>query len=239
MAAGQDSHKPDCKGFAGTADSNRFLGGIMESEVKTENSGTEVKTYSAEQFGGLLADKQAEVKKRQDAEKRAADVEAQLAAFKAAQSKPDAGNDDNRPLTVAEFRKLLDEQRKADQQNAFALRQAESERLALAELNAEKCGAGLDFTSVIALGEKNLTEGDKLAIQQAKDPAKEKYRRCLMLTPELTEKAESVKTSRLLETIKLTGKVPPTGGGSETTATPTDLSKMTDQELDRLAETLG
>jgi hypothetical protein len=209
----------------------------MESEVKTENSSTEIKTYSAEQFGGLLADKQAEVRKRQDAEKRAADVETQLAAFKAA-AKPESGNDENRPLTVAEFRKLLDEQRKADQQNAFALRQAESERLAMTELSAEKCGGGLDYASVITLGEKNLTEGDKLAIQQAKDPAKEKYRRCMMLTPELSEKAESVKTSRLLETIKLTGKVPPTGGGAETT-TPTDLSKMTDQELDRLAETLG
>lgn len=220
-----------------TKDSNGFFGGIMDSEVKTENSGTEVKTYSAEQFGGLLADKQAEVRKRQDAEKRAADAEAQFAALKNA-AKPDA-NDDNRPLTVAEFRKLLDEQRKADQQNAFALRQAESERAALAELSADKCGGGLDYASVIALGEKNLTEGDKLAIQQAKDPAKEKYRRCMMLTPELSDKAEAAKTSRLLETIKLTGKVPPTGGGSEVTMAPTDYSKMTDQELERLAETLG
>lgn len=209
----------------------------MESEVKTENSGTEVKTYSAEQFGGLLADKQAEVRKRQDAEKRAADVESQLAAFKAAQSRPDA-NDDNRPLTVAEFRKLLDEQRKADQQNAFALRQSECERLAAAELSAEKCGEGLDFTSVITLGEKNLTEGDKLAIQQAKDPAKEKYRRCLMLTPELMEKAEAVKTSRLLETIKLTGKVPPAGGGADVTPPTTDISKLSDAELDKLAESI-
>jgi hypothetical protein len=61
----------------------------------------------------------------------------------------------------------------------------------------------------------------------------------MMLTPELSDKAEAVKTSRLLETIKLTGKVPPVGGGLETTATATDLSKMTDQELDRLAESLG
>jgi hypothetical protein len=214
----------------------------METEVKTEHSSTDSKTepkvYSAEQFGGLLADKQAEVKKRQDAEKRAAESEAQLNALKAA-PKQEPVNDENRPLTVAEFRKLLDEQRQTDQQNAFAARTAESERLALAEYSSEKCGDGLDFASVVSVGEKNLTDGDRLAIRQAKDPAKEKYRRCLMLTPELSDKAEAVKTARLLETIKLTGKVPPTGGGTETTVTPTDVSKMSAQELDRLAESIG
>jgi len=201
------------------------------SEVKTE-----VKTYSAQEFNGLLADKQTEVKKRQEAEKLNADLKAQLDALKVV-PKQETANDENRPLTVAEFRKLLDEQRKADQQNAFAARQAESERLALAEYTGEKCGDGLDFASVVALGEKNLTDGDRLAIKEAKDPAAEKYRRCVMLTPELVQKQESVKTSRLLEQIKLTGKVPPRGG--EVKVTPTDISKMSQEELDRLAESLG
>jgi hypothetical protein len=203
------------------------------SEVKPE-----VKTYSAEQFNGLLADKQTEVRKRQEAEKRALELDAQIAAMKSNPPKQEPANDENRPLTVAEFRKLLDQQRQSDQQNAFAVRQAESERMALTEYTGEKCGDGLDFANVIAVGEKNLTEGDKLAIQQAKDPAAEKYRRCVMLTPELVQKQESVKTSRLLEQIKLTGKVPPTGGG-EVKATPTDVSRMSQEELDRLAESLG
>jgi len=201
------------------------------SEVKTE-----VKTYSAQEFNGLLADKQTEVKKRQEAEKLNADLKAQLDALKVV-PKQETANDENRPLTVAEFRKLLDEQRKTDQQNAFAARQVESERLALAEYTGEKCGDGLDFASVVALGEKNLTDGDRLAIKEAKDPAAEKYRRCVMLTPELVQKQESVKTSRLLEQIKLTGKVPPRGG--EVKATPTDVSRMSQEELDRLAESLG
>jgi hypothetical protein len=203
------------------------------SEVKTE-----VKTYSAQEFNGLLADKQTEVRKRQDAEKRVSEIEGQLTAMKNTPPKQDSVTEENRPLTVAEFRKLLDEQRKSDQQNAFVVRQTESERLALAEFTGEKCGDGLDYANVVALGEKNLTEGDRLAIQQAKDPAAEKYRRCIMLTPELAQKQESVKTSRLLEQIKLTGKVPATGGG-EVKATPADVSKMSQEELDRLAESLG
>jgi hypothetical protein len=205
---------------------------VNSGEVKQE-----VKTYSAEQFNGLLADKQTEVRKRQDAEKRATDAEQQLNALKSP-PKQETVNDENRPLTVAEFRKLLDQQRQSDQQNAFATRQAESERLALSEYTGEKCGDGLDYANVIALGEKNLTEGDRLAIQQGKDPAAEKYRRCIMLTSELAQKQESVKTSRLLEQIKLTGKVPPSGGG-EVKATPADVSRMSQEELDRLAESLG
>ncbi|MEN8209779.1 MAG: hypothetical protein ABFR50_11080, partial [Candidatus Fermentibacteria bacterium] len=77
----------------------------------------------------------------------------------------------------------------------------ESEQAAMAELTAENCGDGLDFASVVAAGEANLTEGDKLAIKAAKDPAAEKYRRCVMLSPELSAKAETVRTNRLLENI--------------------------------------
>jgi len=213
----------------------------MDTETKVENSSevkTEVKIYSAQEFNGLLADKQTEVRKRQDAEKRVSEMEGQLTAMKSTPPKQDSVNEENRPLTVAEFRKLLDEQRKNDQQNAFAVRQTESERLALTEYTGEKCGDGLDYANVSALGEKNLTEGDKLAIQQAKDPAAEKYRRCIMLTSELAQKQESVRTSRLLEQIKLTGKVPATGGG-EVKATPADVGKMSQDDLDRLAESLG
>src|SRR5512137_1070274 len=97
----------------------------MDNEKNVETSGEvkpDGKTYSVQEFNGLLADKQAEVRKRQDAEKRAAELEGQLNQFKTAvPPKPaQSENDENRPLTVAEFRKLLDEQRKADQQNAFA-----------------------------------------------------------------------------------------------------------------------
>jgi len=130
------------------------------------------------------------------------------------------------------------EQNRTSEENSFRLRQAESEQTAMAELTAEKCGDGLDFAAVVAAGEANLTEGDKLAIKAAKDPANEKYRRCLMLSPELSAKAEAVRTNRLLENIKLTGKVP-AAGGSETAVTETDVGKMSEEELDRLANSLG
>lgn len=218
---------------------------MSTEEVKTENGSeevkTEVKAYTAEQFNGLLADKQAEVRKRQDAEKLAAQLQDQLSQLKTRPSRETEGDDeDSKPLTMAQFKKLLAEQKKADEENSFALRQAASERKIVAELTAESCGEGLDYASVIAAGEKNLTEGDRLAIRQADNPAMEKYRRCILLTPELAEKQESFKTSQLLEKIKLTGRVPASGGGaSDRKVSTSDVSKMSEDELDRLAESLG
>ena len=58
-----------------------------------------------------------------------------------------------------------------------------------------------------------------------------------MLSPELSAKAETVRTNRLLENIKLTGKVP-ASGGSETAVTESDVGKMSEEELDRLAESI-
>ena len=147
-------------------------------------------------------------------------------------------SEQDRPLTVGQFQKLMAEQNKINAENAFAQRNAESERKALMDLTAEKCGDGLDYASVVAAGEANLTEGDKLAIKSAKEPAAEKYRRCVMLTPELAEKAEAVRTSKLLENIKLTGKVP-ASGGSEMTVSEADVSQMSEEELDRLAESIS
>jgi hypothetical protein len=215
----------------------------METE-KTENSSQEVKqeqkTYTAEQFSGLLADKQAEVKKRQDAEKQITELQQQLSQLTARPSREtEAPGDDDRPLTISRFRQLMAEQNKVNEENAFLVRQAQSEKAAMAEFNAQTCGEGLDFISVVALGEKNLTEGDRLAIKQAENPAMEKYRRCIMLTPELSQRQETLRTSKLLETIKLTGRVPASGSDGDVKATASDVDKMSEEELDRLAESIG
>ena len=212
-------------------------------EVKTENSSqekAEAKTYSDEQFKGLLADKQAEVKKRQEAEKQIADLTSKVETLtsRSSRANEETGEQD-RPLTVGQFQKLMAEQTRTSEENSFRLRQAESEQAAMAELTAEKCGDGLDFVAVVAAGEANLTEGDKLAIKSAKDPAAEKYRRCVMLSAELNEKAEAVRTSRLLENIKLTGKVPAAGATAETAVTEADVGRMSEEELDRLAGSIG
>ena len=213
---------------------------MSSEEVKTENSSQDAKTYSEEQFKGLLGDKQAEVKKRQDAEKQIADLTKQVETLTSRSSRAnEETSEQDRPLTVGQFQKLMAEQNKVNAENAFAQRNAESERKALMDLTADKCGDGLDFASVVAVGEANLTEGDRLAIRSAKDPAAEKYRRCVMLTPELSEKAESVRTSKLLENIKLTGKVPASGAAAETAVTEADVSRMSEEELDKLAESIG
>jgi len=214
---------------------------MSEQEVKTESSSqekTEAKRYSDEQFKGLLADKQAEVKKRQDAEKQITDLQGQVETLSSRTSRANEETaEQDKPLTIGQFQKLMAQQNRTSEENAFRLRQAESEQAAMGELTAEKCGDGLDFVSVVAAGEANLTEGDKLAIKAAKDPANEKYRRCVMLSPELSAKAETVRTNRLLENIKLTGKVP-ASGGIERGVTESDVSAMTEAELDKLAESI-
>lgn len=214
---------------------------VKESENGSEEVKTEVKTYSAEQFNGLLADKQSEVRKRQDAEKLASQLQEQLSQLKTRPSRETEGSDeDSKPLTMAQFKKLMAEQKKESDENSFILKLADSQRKAAARLTTETCGEGLDFVSVLAAGEKNLTEGDKLAIRQADDPAMEKYRRCILMTPELAQKQEEVKASMLLEKIKLTGRVPASGGrASERKVSTSDVSKMSEEELDRLAESLG
>jgi hypothetical protein len=200
----------------------------------------EPRTYSEEQFSGLLADKQAEVKKRQELERKLSEMEAGMNQDNTPTAGDNAGKspDDDRPMTVSEFRRLMAEERKADADAAFAVRELQSREAAVKEYTAERCGEGLDYESVIAAGERSLTEGDRLAIRQAKDPAAEKYRRCVMLSPELREKAETFRTSKLLEKIKLTGRVPATGGGQVST-TAEDVGRMSEEELDRLAESLN
>ena len=206
-----------------------------KNDVNEEKA--EPKVYSEEQFNGLLADKQAEVKKRQELERQLAEVNQNQDTTPPPGENGGNGPDDDKPITVGEFRRLMSEQREADADAEFTVRQAKSREAAVKEYTAEKCGEGLDFESVIAAGEGSLTEGDRLAIRQAKDPAAEKYRRCVMLNPELQQKCEAVRTSNLLEKIKLTGRVPATGS-AETNVSVDDVSKMTEEQLDQLAESI-
>ncbi len=216
----------------------------MTEEKQVESSeadeSQEAKTYTEEQFKGLLADKQAEVKKRQELERQLAQVkESESDAKKDPPSGTNEGQiaEDQKPMTVSLFKKLMTEQRTAEYEADFELRQKQCTETALKEITIEKYGEGLDFESVIAVGEKSLTEGDLLAIKKAKDPAAEKYRRCIMLTPELTERQQALSNAKLLEEIKLTGRVPATGAAVPN-ASAKDVSQMSDEELDKLAEQL-
>jgi hypothetical protein len=193
---------------------------------------TEVKSYSEEQFKGLLADKQSEVKKRQA-------IETELAELKAGQvQNPTTGKieveSEDAPMTVSQFKKMLAEERQTDSDARFALLEKETISEVKQKFTAETQGEGLDFDSVIAAGEANLSEGDKLAIRQSKNPAAEKYRRCVFNTGELSDKAEAVRTAKLLENIKLNGRVPGTGGNASA-ANAQDISSLSAEELDKLA----
>ncbi|MBW8018000.1 MAG: hypothetical protein FVQ82_17660 [Planctomycetes bacterium] len=205
------------------------------TEAAAEQKTDEAKTYSEEQFKGLLADKQSEVKKRQS-------IETELAELKAKQTQTPpagdtAGDSEDAPMTVGQFKKLLTEERQTDSDARFALLEKETISEVKAKMTAETQGEGLDFDSVIAAGEANLSEGDKLAIRQSKNPAAEKYRRCVFNTPELSDKAEAVRTAKLLENVKLKGRVPGVGGNANT-ANAKDVSSMSAEELDQLADEL-
>jgi len=202
------------------------------TEAAAEQKTDEAKTYSEEQFKGLLADKQSEVKKRQA-------IETELAELKSGQDQTPpagkiAGDGDNAPMTVSQFKKMLAEERQTDSDARFNVLEKETISEVKAKMTAETQGEGLDFDSVIAAGEANLSEGDKLAIRQSKNPAAEKYRRCVFNTPDLSDKAEAVRTAKLLENIKLNGRVPGTGGNAQT-ANAKDISSMSAEELDKLA----
>ncbi len=213
---------------------------VNSSNEQTEDASqqkSEAKTYSEEQFKGLLADKQAEVKKRQELEKQLSELKTSTDKDNPPSGTNEGKAEDDKPLTVSQFKTMMAEERKANAEADFALREKQSTVKAKEKLTAETCGEGLDFETVIAEGEKSLTEGDLLAIKQAKEPAMEKYRRCIMLTTELTERQQAVSNSKLLEEIKLTGRVP-ASGASVPNASTKDVSKMSDEELDKLAEGL-
>jgi hypothetical protein len=195
----------------------------------------EAKTYSEEQFKGLLADKQSEVKKRQS-------IETELAELKAGQVQtPPSGktedDSEDAPMTVGQFKTMLAKQKEADANTVFEALEAETSAIAKKEMTTETQGDGLDYTSVITEGVGNLSEGDKLAIRQSKNPAAEKYRRCVFNTPDLSNKAEAVRTAKLLENVKLKGRVPGVGGNANT-AGAKDISSMSVEELDKLADEL-
>ena len=208
---------------------------VNSSEVN-EDVQEKAKSYTEEQFKGLLADKQAEVKKRQDLEKQ---VEELMSSAKEAppSGKNEGSADNDAPMTVSQFRTLLAEERKTDSDARFAVLEKDSISEVKQKYTADTQGEGLDFDTVIAEGESNLSEGDRLAIRQSKNPAYEKYRRCIFNTPALSEKAEAVRTSKLLENVQLKGRVPGSGGavgGSNET----DVSSMSEADLDKLAAEL-
>jgi len=100
----------------------------MEQQVNDNAGGdnqAEAKTYTAEQFRGLLADKQTEVRKRQEAERRASDLESQLAALTAGRTQGQASgqeqpaaaavSDEDRLLTMSDLVRILREQGQADE----------------------------------------------------------------------------------------------------------------------------
>ena len=108
------------------------------TEAAAEQKTDEVKTYSEEQFKGLLADKQSEVKKRQSIETELAELKAGQVQSPAARETADDGED--APMTVSQFRKMLAEERQTDSDARFALLEKETISEVKQNLTAEAKG---------------------------------------------------------------------------------------------------
>lgn len=164
-----------------------------EGEGSGKADESEADISHTRQFQGVLEDARRERQRRQELEQKLEELRAESPKKVDEATGGEGGDDDDdRLLTRAEMKAMLAEydQRLAQQRQVQEMqsRLVSSEAAAVKELTAEACGDGLDFTSVLTAGKANLTEADKVAIALAENPAKEAYRRCILLTPELQER---------------------------------------------------
>jgi hypothetical protein len=216
-----------------------------ETDAQGSAIGEDADVSHTRQFQGLLRDAKDERAKRQELERKLADLEAKA---QKAEEKPVEGEEDDgeKLLTKAELKAMLAEretqtaQQKAQQEAQNRI--LTSEAAAIREMTVETCGPGLDFVTVLKEGQDNLTDADRMAIAMAENPAKEAYRRCIALTPALQDRQLDWKISQRLakketEPGKETNPKPTTSkttkpkGGSAATV---DLQNLSDDELEAL-----
>jgi hypothetical protein len=113
------------------------------------------------------------------------------------QAAPAEGNEDIDFPTLNDIEKILDKRdakakadQEAERQKTLQKKAQESVTRAGVDYSSEELiNAGLDFISVFAAGNKNLTDGDRFDIASAGENAgKLMYERCIERTPELRQK---------------------------------------------------
>ena len=182
-------------------------------------------------FKGLLSDKQRETQRRQELEQRVSELQAEIAADRSQKPSETEEPAETELMTFGDFKKLQAKQKTESQQESekrqrieMNRRFAQAESMARDKYTAEKTGKGLDFDTVFRDGFEPLVRMKPHLLQivaQDENPAEMAY--TLGLThPELAQRIEAVRTSRLLEKITKSGRSFRKGAGS--------LGKMLDRE---------
>lgn len=161
------------------------------------------RTYTQAEWDGLLTDLRAERQRRQQDEEELAS----LKAAKVEEDKPVLDDlADDELITVGAARKAIPAMARKAAIAAIQDQQvADSECAAIRDLTPEKCGAGLDFASVVQAGTKNLLPGDREAIRNAGSGAAQlAYQLCIDRTPDLKAKHDETRIAALLASQKPT-----------------------------------
>lgn len=176
-------------------------------------------------FKGLLGDKQHETQRRQEAEQRSLDMQAELEELrgkKSAESNPEE-LPDTEILTAGDLKKIRkqekeqqDKEKKQQQQVDMNRRFFESETRAKEKHTVESAGKGLDFDTVFQEGFAPLAKLKPHLVQtvaQDDNPAELAY--TLGCTfPAIAQRIDAVRTVKLLEKLKSSGGSSRKGSGS-------------------------
>lgn len=209
------------------------------------------------QLKGILGDLQEERKRRQDLELKLRDLEAAKQQFEAQiveagkETEPTFKDDD--VPTVRGVKKVAEDVTTPIKQQMEALRGelnaykvSLSEQKAINEYTADKVGVDLEYNKVISEGFTELVRqnpGYRAVVLGSSNPAEEAYR--IGLThPKFRDiilKREAEKMLEKLNTNTDKAKVPAGGGGGKNkikveNLSVKDLMKLSDEELDRLAQ---
>jgi len=194
---------------------------VEEGQTQTATIPSDADVSHTKAFQGLLADKQTETGRRQALEEENTRLREQALEKEPSRKKDEEVVEDDDLMTVAQFNKLLDAREKRSKETARKAKEAEvnqkfvdSEQKAKDDFTSEKMGAGLDFSSVLEAGKANLTDGDRLNIQSAPNPAKEAYDACIRRTASLQKLQKTAQNSSFLAELNNKGGGSPRGGGA-------------------------
>jgi len=178
---------------------------VVEPEVEVEPESPPEDETPAEEpdkaKAGLVADLQAERKKRHDAELALArsqgreEAKAKTTTDVQEKSPEDLyaeAHGEDMPITVEVSRaqrawEANQAKKKAEADQAITRKKTmnESAIATQSKYSAEKVGVDLEFARVLQIGEANLTKGDEYDILHSDNPGELAYERCIERTPDL------------------------------------------------------
>lgn len=201
--------------------------------ANTDEAGVDITQTKA--YQGILRDLKGERSKRQELEQSVEALHEQLQQDAGKQTEEEKIDDEDL-LTVGQFRKLQEKEKKAkaaeeqkSQRTALDRKFLSSEEQARTEFTAEKMGSGLDFDTVLENGFKAMATKNPAywqVVVNSDNPAREAYEIGLR-HPDIAKKHESFRGSKLLEGLNKGKNYSRTSGGGGG-ADMNDISKLSE-----------